>query len=189
MTPNCEKVNYKEYIKYAEPSRFDEAFEDKSFRQAAKAAQKAKQLQEKRVLKQARKIVANLHNKYCYAGSSYATDDTIGYYPVCDANTGEIAPEIENLENEVKQTVIKLLIINGQFDTDNGWFIRDDDGTLACVIENTNREVCIATIDLNEYKFHKKLSLNDEKRWKELCELYPTAPTFIKTRRNQNETL
>ena len=44
-------------------------------------------------------------------------------------------------------------------------------------------------IDLNEYKFHKKLSLNDEKRWKELCELYPTAPTLIKTRRNQNETL
>lgn len=104
-------------------------------------------------------------------------------------NFKKIAPEIENLENEVKQTVIKLLITNGQFDIDNGWFIRDDNGTLSCVIENTNSEVCIATIDLNEYKFHKKLSLNEEKRWKELCELYPTAPTFIKTRRNQNETL
>ena len=44
------KITYKEYIKYAEPNIFDEAFEDKSFRQAAKAAQKAKQLQEKRVL-------------------------------------------------------------------------------------------------------------------------------------------
>lgn len=181
MTPNCEKVNYKEYIKYAEPSIFDEVFEDKSFKQAAKAAQKAKQLQEKRVLKQARKIVANLHNKYCYAGSSYATDDTIGYYPVCDANTGEIALEVENLEPDIKQKVINLLITNKQFDTDNGWFIRDDDGTLSCVIKNTDNEVCIATIDLSVYRFHKKLPLNDTKRWEELRTLYPTAPTCIKT--------
>ena len=183
------KITYKEYIKYAEPNIFDEVFEDKSFKQAAKAAQKAKELNEKRALKKARKIVETLHNQYCYAGSSYATDDSIDYYPVCDANTGEIALEVENLEPDIKQKVINLLITNKQFDTDNGWFIRDDNGTLSCVIENTNREVCIATIDLNEYKFHKKLSLNDEKRWKELCELYPTAPTFIKTRRNQNEAL
>ena len=180
MTPNYEKVNYKEYIKYAEPNIFDEVFEDKSFKQAAKAAQKAQELNEKRALKKARKIIETLHNQYCYAGSSYALDDSIDYYPVCDANTGEIAPEIENLENEVKQTVIKLLIINGQFDTNNGWFMRDDNGTLTCVIKNTNQESCIATIDLNEYKFHKKLSLNDNKRWQELCALYPTAPTGIK---------
>lgn len=183
------RVTYKEYIKYADPSVFDEVFADKSFQQAAKAAQKAKERNEKRALKKARKIVETLHEQYCYAGSSYALDDSIDYYPVCNANTGEIAPEVENLKSEIKQKVINLLITNKQFDTDNGWFMRDDNGTLSCVIENTNREVCIATIDLNEYKFHKKLSLNDEKRWKELCELYPTAPTFIKTRRNQNETL
>ena len=183
------KITYKEYIKYAEPNIFDEVFEDKSFKQAAKAAKKAQELNEKRALKKARKIIETLHNQYCCAGSSYATDDSIDYYPVCDANTGEIALEVENLEPDIKQKVINLLITNKQFDTDNGWFMRDDNGTLTCVIKNTNREVCIATIDLNEYKFHKKLSLNDEKRWKELCELYPTAPTFIKTRRNQNETL
>lgn len=38
------KITYKEYIKYAEPSRFDEAFEDKNFQQAAKSAQKAQYL-------------------------------------------------------------------------------------------------------------------------------------------------
>lgn len=174
------KITYKEYIKYAEPSRFDEAFEDKSFRQAAKAAQKTKELNEKRALKKARKIVETLHNQYCYAGSSYALDDSIDYYPVCDANTGEIALEVENLEPDIKQKVINLLITNKQFDTDNGWFMRDDNGTLSCVIKNTDEEVCIATIDLSAYRFHKKLPLNDTKRWEELRTLYPTAPTQIK---------
>ena len=63
MTPNCEKVNYKEYIKYAEPNIFDEVFEDKSFKQAAKAAQKAQELNEKRALKKARKIIETLHKR------------------------------------------------------------------------------------------------------------------------------
>lgn len=51
------KITYKEYIKYAEPNIFDEVFEDKSFKQAAKAAQKAQELNEKRALKKHVKLL------------------------------------------------------------------------------------------------------------------------------------